>query len=396
MMASVRSMRGTLLIFSIVAIAGFGCQATNDEVIEFERDVTVDDNEQVSRLLGTGKSYLDSDLYLQAEEAYRKVLRIDENNKTAIQNLSYTYRKQGRLDDAMAMDHKYVAKFPDDPNGHARLAAVEAEEMMDFDGAIGHMDAAIAINPDDATYYADRGFYAYSKQDDSGARTALPLALESYRKAEELDPENEDYGKYINKIIAEMDDPDMIAKNSLEELEEDPENPRLLRKVAKMYQDQEDWSSAASYYERLSAVDTGNAGVLQNLALIYLQIPDTTNAVRSYDRLVALDPTNVNGLVRLAELQASRSQRNYRDGITTVKKAIDLDPENARAWSAWGKALEYLEQYEEARAKFVKASTLNDPVWSSYAQQEIARQDQLIERREKLKEKAQYEANTGN
>ncbi len=396
MMASIRRMRGTLLIASLVALAGFACQAVNDEVIEFERDVTIDEDDQVSRLLGSGAQYLDSDLYDKAEEVYRKVLRIDENNKTAMQNLSYTYRQQGRMADAISMDQRYVAKFPDDPNGYARLAAVEAEESLDYDGAIAHIDKAIELNPDDDTYFADRGFYAYSKTDDDGARTDLALALASYQKAEELDPENESYGKYIKKIIIEMGDTGMIADNALEELEADPENPRLLRQVAKMYQDQQDWSSAAIYYERLSNVDTGNAGVLQNLALIYLQIPDTTSAVRSYDRLVAVDPTNVDGLVRLAELQSSKSQRNYRDGITTVKKAIDIDPENARAWSAWGKALEYLEQYEEARAKFVKASSLKDPVWSSYAQQEIGRQDQLIERREKLKEKAQYEAKTGN
>lgn len=397
MIATVRRMSGTLVIASLVALAGFACQAVNDEVIDFERDdITIDENDQVSRLLGSGKSYLDSDLYDKAEDVYRRVLRIDENNKTAMQNLSYTYRKQDRMDDAIAMDQRYVAKFPDDPNGYARLAAVEAEESLDYDGAIAHMEKAIELNPEDATYFADRGFYAYSKMDDDGERTDLALALASYQKAEELDPENESYGKYAKKIIIEMDDPEMITDNALEELEMDPENPQLLRKVAKMYQDQQDWSSASSYYERLSAVDTGNAGVLQNLALIYLQIPDTTSAVRSYDRLVAVDPGNVDGLVRLAELQSSKSQRNYRDGITTVKKAIELDPANARAWSAWGKALEYLQNYEEARAKFVKASTLNDPVWSSYAQQEISRQDQLIERREKLKEKAQYEAKTGN
>ncbi|MFH1680442.1 MAG: hypothetical protein ABIH26_07340, partial [Candidatus Eisenbacteria bacterium] len=61
------------VLAGLIAVVGLACQAQED-VIVFERDVTVDPETNATRLMNSGRQYLDSELYEQAEQAYREVL----------------------------------------------------------------------------------------------------------------------------------------------------------------------------------------------------------------------------------------------------------------------------------------------------------------------------------
>ncbi len=373
-------------LFAAALLVGAGCQAVHEDVLEYDRpEVDLDETEQVRRLLDSANSYLKSEIYPEAEKNYRKVLRIDPANRTANINLSYALRKQQRADEAFDLDYKFTQRFPDDAEGHARLAAAYAGDRDDIASAAKSMERAIAIDGKEVSYYTDLGYYyAELEQYDE--------AIGAYEKAAELDPENETTQKALVQLYEKSGDVEALIRSKEKQLADDPENARLLNDLAKLKRDQEDYTAAAEYYERLSKVDEGNAAVLRNLAVCYLQVPDSTAALETYKRVVEADPNDTESYVRLAELEGSPTFQRYSDAIKTVRIALDRDEGNARGWCVWGKALENLKQYDQAKTKFNKAVELNDPVWSAYASQELVRQDQLIERAKKLADKAKYEA----
>ncbi len=372
------------ILLGMLILAFFGCEATHDNAIIYTRDeVTLDQNEQVKRYLASGDSYLKSEIWDEAEGAYRKVLRVDPGNRTANINLAYVYRKTGRDDLAFRLDEQFTKSSPDAPDGHARYAAALAGRD-NVGGAITSIERAIELKGDEVSYWSDLGYYALQVEDyDKG--------LEAYNGVLALDPENQVAQQQRVRCLKETGQLDVIFEDEENRLAEDPENRKLLRSVAKMRREADDFSGAAELYDRLATLDKDNVSVLKNLALCYLQVPDTSSALSSYERVIELDDSDVNTIVRVAELQATKSVGRFNEAITNVKTALDLDKENARGWCVWGKALEYKGEYEQAISKFNQASALEDPVWSPYAQSEITRQNQLIERRKKLQEQKEYE-----
>lgn len=374
------------LLFALLALIGFGCQAVHEDVIVFDREeIVMEEDEQVRRLLESGNSYLKSEIYPEAEKNYRKVLRIQPDSRTANINLSYVLRKQNRTPEAFDLDHQFTQRFPEDADGHARLAAAYAGDKSDLEGAASSMKRALALNGEEKSYHTDLGYYY----------TELEMyedAIVAYEGALALDPDDETTEKVLIDLYKKTGDVGALVQSKEKQLEEDPENAGLLNDLAKLYRDQEDYIQAAEYYERLAPVAEKQAPVLRNLALCYLQVPDTLSALGTYKRVVEIDAEDNNSLVRLAELQVAPNVRRYDDAIRSVQTALNRNENNARGWCVWGKALENLKQYDQAKTKYNRAVALNDEVWSPYAEKELVRQDQLIERAKKLAEKEEYEA----
>ncbi|MBN1827499.1 MAG: tetratricopeptide repeat protein [Candidatus Eisenbacteria bacterium] len=371
------------VLFAAAALLFAACQQVHEDVMEFEKDGTVDEDTRVTRLMNSGKHYLDSELYSQAEEAYREVVRIQPDNKVAYTNLAFAVRAQERYDEAFELYQRYTAKFPDDADGFARLAAAYADRE-DYANAAVQIQRAIQVDPEDTRLQTDLAFY-YEKEE------RWEEAQVAYEKALEAEPDNEDIQQKLSAIYNKLGKTDELLASQETLLAKDPENARLMKNVARLRVEMEDFGGAAELYARLADLEPDNANWVRSLAVANLHTGDTLAAAGAYERLIQQDPSSSEAFIRLADLQASDKIKNLSGAIQNVSRGLELNPNNARGWCVWGDILEKQKKYEQAIAKFEKAVTLSDPIWSPYAERQIPRQEQLIEREDALRRKAEYE-----
>ncbi len=380
----VRSRKVWLLLVLAGFLLTFGtaCEPQED-VIVYERDPTVDPETKAKRLMSSARQYLDSELYSQAEMAYREVVDLQPDNKTALANLAFSVRAQDRGDEAFELYKKYTRSFPDDANGFARLGAIY-DDRGDLEGAAREKGKAVELSPDDAMLQHELGHSYIQLEKWEEAQTA-------YERAIELDPENDDFQGILASIYKEQGKTDELLATREAQLAKDPENANLLASVAKLNLDVENYGRSRELYEQLVEIDEGNVTLLKNLAIIQLRTADTTAAIATYKKVVAADRSDADAYIKLANLQATKSVGDYDSAVRNVQTGLDLNPNHAQGWCVWGTAMEHMGRYEQAITKFEKAAGLDDPYWSGYARKEVFHQQQLIELEKRKKEKEEYD-----
>jgi tetratricopeptide (TPR) repeat protein len=158
-------------------VAFFGCQNYEDVIVR-EKEPTADDAERAERLLNSAREYLNSELYTQAESACREVLDIESGNKGAYTLLGTALWRQEKHDEVFQLYREFTEKFPDDPDGYARLAAVYGDRG-DYAAAAQKMQKAVALDPDDVTLHGDLGHYYVQLEmwDEAQGHTRTPSSV---------------------------------------------------------------------------------------------------------------------------------------------------------------------------------------------------------------------------
>ena len=125
-------------------------------------------------------------------------------------------------------------------------------DACDYDAAIANYDRAIALEPDDADAYHNRGI-AKDAQGDYAA------AIADFNRAIALEPDDAD--AYHNRGI---------AKDA-----------------------QGDYAAAIADFDRAIALEPDDADVYHNRGVAKAEQGDYAGAIADYDRVIALDPDNV-------------------------------------------------------------------------------------------------------
>lgn len=87
-------------------------------------------------------------------------------------------------------------------------------------------------------------------------------------------------------------------------------------------------------------------------------------------------------------------RKKFKEALAAYKRAVDLEPNNAKAYNRMGDALYGLKRYEETLLVYEKAIALspNDPYayyWKGLTLDELAKQEKDEQARKKLRERAQ-------
>lgn len=94
-------------------------------------------------------------LYQQERDDLAEILRMDPMNQSASLLLAMNYAKSGQNGVAMQKVSEYIAKFPQSAEGYAARAEMEATQEQ-WELARADYDKAVALNPEEPTYYMAR------------------------------------------------------------------------------------------------------------------------------------------------------------------------------------------------------------------------------------------------
>ncbi len=267
---------------------------------------------------------------------------------------------------------------------------VEKNFPNNHDELIDYYNALLKYNPNFSRCYYEIGHLYIKKEEPLSALNAFRLALDIesenpfyqnsyayacvqleqydealkyYKKAYELNPDNEwtsvvaqaisaiyhqikgDYNKALDLLKRALE----LSKNNKDE---------IYQSMADIYYEQEDIDEALKYY--LLAVKTGekNARAYSRLAMVYWECDNIEEAISYYIKAINIDPNydiayNNLGVVFLDGLGDAKRALGY------LENAIDINPNYVLAHFNCARAYEALDMKIEAANRYQSAMDLN-------------------------------------
>jgi tetratricopeptide (TPR) repeat protein len=267
----------------------------------------------------------------QAKQMYAAVIALDPEHADAggpLADLYFSAGEWAELSPVIEMLCRKVGQQDVDPKHRGELlyrAARCADELGDFQKALGHYKSAYDLDPTHLPTLIGRADLLFKNQDWDGAgklyqtilldhrerqddasvvriycrmgaiRQALgdrKKALAMFGKALELDPRHRDGLQAVIELQTQQGDWEAVvrAKRSLIEIAEDREKPQLLADIATLYQGplHNAQSAAAAYAEALE-VAPENHQLLQKLLDLCIEAKQWKMALEVISRFVALE-----------------------------------------------------------------------------------------------------------
>lgn len=162
--------------------------------------------------------------------------------------------------------------------------------------------------------------------DPDNTETHLKLAR-TYEQVNDFSSSLKEYS-YALETSSERDD----ILNSLERIwqkkvDEAPKDAEAHANLGVVFQKQKRYSEALQEYRKAEALNPSNINTKVNIGTLYQEQKKFNEAVSVYDSILQMQPHNVNVLVYKAE--CLKELRRNEDAVNLYKTALNLDPKNS-------------------------------------------------------------------
>jgi tetratricopeptide (TPR) repeat protein len=270
-----------------------------------------------------GREYID-----RAVENYKSALKDDPGSAAISEELADFYVQAGLLGDAEKDAQAALAANPKDLSALRLLARIYTSQIGGpqnrvnpdmLRNAIEQYKKITGIEPKDVDAWVMLGRLEKAAQDNAESEKA-------YKKALEVDPDNEDALTGLSLVYLDLGN-SQAAADTLRQLADKNPSARSLTALAETYEQMKEYGLAAEALKKVLAMNPPNAGeIKQALAqdLVYSQ--KYADALQIYQGLVDDDPTDAQSYLRISQIY--RQQRKFNDARTASDKALAIDPAN--------------------------------------------------------------------
>ena len=317
------------------------------------------------------------DYFNKAVDSYRAALKADPSATFIAEELSDLYIQSGRLREAVQEAEDQLKQNPNDLNARRLLARIYTRLIGDQANRVDQSMVTKAIEQ----------FQKITEGDPKDVESWLMLgrlnkiatnsteALNDYKKALAIDPDNEDAMTGMAMVYTDLGD-NKAAADLLRKVADKNPNPHSLINLAGVYEQLKDYSLASEMLRRALQQQPGNAELKQMLAEDLLQADQIDEAAKLYQDLIEDDPKDARPLLRLSQIYRERG--DLAKARETIDKAKQMDPSNVE--------IQYFdESLLEAEGKYADAikslqSLLDMTAKKSYNAAEKGFRVQLLER----------------
>lgn len=270
-----------------------------------------------------GREYID-----RAVENYKAALKADPTAGPVSEELADFYVQAGLLADAQSEAEASLKQNPKDLAALRLLARIYTSQIggpqnkINTDmlrNAIEQYKKISEIVPKDADTWIMLGRLEKAAQDNAEAERA-------YKKALEVDPDNEDALTGLSLVYLDLGN-SQAAADTLRLLAEKNPSPRSLAALAETYEQMKEFGLAAEALKKALALNPPNAAeVKQALGQDLLYAQKYADALQVYQGLADEDPTDAQPYLRISQIYAR--QRKFNDARAAADKALAIDPAN--------------------------------------------------------------------
>ena len=229
--------------------------------------------------------------------------------------------------------------------------------IQDYDKAIQDYDKAIALNPDDAIAYYNRGI-AY------GAKGDYARVIHDYDKAIALNPDlAEAYNNRGNAYRAKGDYGRAIQDYG-KAIALNPDDAEAYYNRGNAYRAKGDYGRAIQDYGKAIALNPDYAEAYNNRGSAYGAKGDHGLAIQDFDKAIGLNPDYANAYNNRGIVYGVKG--DYDRAIQDFDKAIGLNPDLAKAYNNRGFAYGAKGDHARAIQDYGKAIALNPDYAKAY------------------------------
>jgi len=268
------------------------------------------------------------DYFNKAVESYKAALKADPSATFISEELSDLYIQSGRLREAVTEAEDVLKENPSDLNARRLLARIYTRMIGDSQAnridenmvkkAIDQYQKITQGDPKDIESWLMLGRLQKIAQNSTDAMNA-------YKKALEIDPDNEDANTGLAMVYADLGD-NKAAAEMLRKLAEKNPSPRSLTSLAEVYEQLKDYALAAETLRKALEQQPGNADLKHALAQDLLLADQYDDALKLYQDLVADDPKDEQSLLRISQIY--RQKKDFAKAREAAEKAKEIDPSN--------------------------------------------------------------------
>ena len=319
----------------------------------------------------------------KAIENYERAITLDPELVEAYLGLGRIYLVETQeFDKTLEMYEAARDLAPDDPYTRTSLAYAHSV-MGNYQESVNEYVAAVQMQSEDADIFLNLG-YAYEKM-------SMDLAaLNAYRRAFELSPRDPRAAQQLAHIYygAGLFDQAISAYEKVRG--HGAASQYTLKTLGFLYMKVGRLDDAETLFLTVLQKEPGDFGSRANLASVYRSTGEFTKAVQQYEALVETQPSNPDFLGALAD--AYNDVGRFDSAIATAQRMLQVSQGNGSAYVTWAKALEKKgtraaevnSDFDGAIALFGQAikqleQARMDPKWKSHANNEIVRQEKLID-----------------
>src|SRR5579863_8404702 len=266
--------------------------------------------------------------FSKAADAYRAALKADPSATFIAEELSDLYIQSGRLREAVLDAEDALKQNPNDLNSRRLLARIYTHligdsqtNQIDSDmvkKAIEQYQKITEADPKDIDSWIMLGRLQKALMNSTEAMAA-------YKKALELDADNEDAMTGLATVYADLGDNKAAAEMLRKVAEKDP-NPRSLTSLASVYEQLKDYSLAAEMLRRALDQQPGNTDLKHALAEDLLLSDQLDDALKLYKDAVAEDPKDEHSQLRISQIY--RQKRDFAKAREAADKAKEMAPDD--------------------------------------------------------------------
>ncbi len=294
---------------------------------------TPDKNNRAVFLERLGTIYREANRNQQAEETFRKMLDLgDDNAVRGYQQLIETYRDNKQWKEATDVAEEAAKKFPND-RGLQMVAASQQADMGNARPAIERVKAMAKGNgnPDDREVYIALAQMYSRVKDWDNAEKNIDKAIEMSTK-----PDDQAYTLFVAGSIYERQKKYDKAEEAFHKvLADDPKNAMALNYLGYMLADRDTrLDEALGYIRRAVALDPQNGAYLDSLGWVYYKMGNydlaEENLRRASERM-GNDPTIQDHLGELYQktgrlkLAATHFERSLEEWNKTIPAEVDTE-----------------------------------------------------------------------
>ena len=208
-------------------------------------------------------------------------------------------------------------------------AETVAERQECYNDAITHYNKSIALDPEHAPTYNNRGV-VYRETGDFSA------AIDDYNKAIELEPENANAYNNRGVVYRETGEFSAAIEDHTKAIELEPENSRIYNNRGLAYRETGEFSAAIDDYNKAIELEPENANAYNNRGVVYRETGEFSAAIDDFNKAIELEPENSRIYSNRGVAYAETG--DFSAAIDDFNKAIELEPENSRIYSNRGVA----------------------------------------------------------
>jgi tetratricopeptide (TPR) repeat protein len=264
--------------------------------------------------------------YEPASVAYEKVLSIDSNSVTALNNLAYIYSERlSKPDKAYELAQRARELLPDNPSIGDTLGWI-LYKKGDYSHALTILQDCVEKSPTDAEIQYHLGMTHYMLGEEDPARVALQRAVA-------LQGDFPTRGDAINRLAVLNMDTTTASASGLAELEkalqDHPDDPVILNRMGMLQEREGAWEKAAATYKTALKQHPDDVRIMTELARLYalrLNQPDEALPLATAAHKLAPDNADATGVLGHLVYHNSRTGADYALALSLLESASDQLP----------------------------------------------------------------------